>query len=184
MNRLRLTIGVSCALAMSAASGCASKIEIDTRFAENKSLFVAIGKADALTLYEGLPHQFHEPNALAQEQRDKQTVTLYGYPFYSQPLNVSTEDRDKLRGLLGTETSFFPWQGERKCGGFHPDYCAEWHADGQTYRVLICFGCSEIKIYGPSNSLRCDIKDESTRQVAELLKKYRKNRPPERAERR
>lgn len=181
MCRLRLSMRLGCLLAVSAIAACAGKPEVDTRFAENKSLFADIGKADQLTLYEGLPHQGNERQLFEQEQ-SKETVTLHGYPFYRAPLDVPAEEVEKLRSVLGSASSFLQWRGERKCGGFHPDYCAEWRAGGNVYRVLICFGCGEVKVHGPDKSLRCDVEDETREKLKELLKKHRKNRPPEQSE--
>ena len=187
MGQTRFVVSCVCVLLVSAVVACAnkteadaSKIETDTRFEENKSLFTSVGTADRLILYEGLPHQYWEAEQLAQEQANKETVTLHGFPFYRVPLEISAEDAGKLKSLLESESSFLQWCGEKKCGGFHPDYCAEFHAGSAVYRALICFGCSETKVYGPDKSLRCDIQKEAEKQLEEVLKKYRKNRPPSR----
>jgi hypothetical protein len=149
-----------------------------TQFDENKSLFAAIYNADQLVLYEGLPHQRNEAILFKQEEQRKDTATLHSFLFYRAPLEISAEDKVKLKGLLGEAESFEPWRGEKKCGGFHPDYLAEWRVGDTIYRFLICFGCHEVKVYGPDKSLRCDIRGEACKQLEELLKKHRKNRPP------
>jgi hypothetical protein len=154
------------------------RTKASTEFEPNRSLFAAIGKADRLILYEGLPHQNDEQELLEKEKRNKPTVTLHGFPFYRPALDVASDDVEKLRGLLGAEGSFVPWRGEKKCGGFHPDYLAEWRVGDGVYRVLICLGCHEVKVFGPDSSLRCDIhQDKAFGELRDLLKKYRKNRP-------
>jgi hypothetical protein len=150
---------------------------VDTRFDKNKSLFGAIQKANRLTLYEGLPHQFYERKELTEEKRKKETIALHGFGFYRDPITVSAPDKRRLLELLADEGSFAPWQGERKCGGFHPDWCAEWRVGDAVYQFLICFGCHEAKVYGPDKNLRCDIRTEACTQLERLLKKHRKNRP-------
>lgn len=157
--------------------GGTDRTEADTRFAEFKSLFGAIRKADQLVLYEGLPHQLFEEQQLEEEKQKKDTVAMHGFSFYRAPLEVSADDKEKLQGLLGDEGSFHRWPGEKKCGGFHPDYLAEWRVGEATYRFLICFGCPEVKVYGPDKSLRCDIQQEAYEKLKEALNKYRKNRP-------
>ena len=139
--------------------GDAEQTEADKRFDDNKALFAAIRGANHLVLYEGLPHQTFEAEELEKERRRKETLTLHDYPFYVAPLDVSAEDAANLEALLGDEQSFRQWRGEKKCGGFHPDYLAEWRSAEATYRFLICFGCQEVKVYGPNRSLRCDIRD-------------------------
>ena len=157
------------------------RTKADTQFDENKSLFAAIQDAGQLDLYEGLPHQFFDPKQVEEEKQRKQTVTLHGFPFYATPLEVSEDDAAKLRGLLADERSFMQWRGEKKCGGFHPDYLAEFRVGKSVYRFLICFGCNEIMVFGPDRSLRCDFQGAG-QQLAELLMKYRKNRPAGRGE--
>jgi hypothetical protein len=164
-------------------AGCGAKkvgserTEASTEFEPNRSLFAAIGKADRLVLYEGLPHQGYEQQLLEEEMRNKPTVTLHGFAFYRSALYVSADEVEKLRRVLGDEDSFRPWRGEKKCGGFHPDYLAEWWVGDGAYRVLICLGCHEVKVFGPDNSLRCDIQSQAFDELQGLLKKYRQNRP-------
>lgn len=164
--------------------GCGSqkddsdRTEADTRFDENKALFTGIHKADQLALYEGLPHPGNEPKLFEQEKQTKETVALHGFLFYPAPLEITAGEKAKLRGLLGDEGSFQQWRGVKKCGGFHPDYLAEWRVGGVTYRYLICFGCHEVKVYSPEKSLLCDIRSEAYKQLEALLKEHRKNRPP------
>ena len=65
------------------------------------------------------------------------------------------------------------YMGEKLCGGYHPDYCLRWEDDTDTYDLMICFGCCEMKFYGPENYLIADIKAE----FETLLEKYRDQRP-------
>jgi hypothetical protein len=180
VHRHILRVGFLLAAFTAAACGTQSpdvnRTKVDTRFEENRSLFAAIRDAGDLTLYEGLPHQFYEPQQLEEEKQQKSTVTLHGFPFYAAPLDVGTEDAAKITGLLADERSFLQWRGEKKCGGFHPDYLAEYRVGESTYRFLICLGCHEIMAFGPDHSLRCDFQGEAYKLEA-LLKKYHKSRP-------
>jgi len=124
--------------------------------------------------------QYFEPQQVEDEKRQKQIVTIHGFPFYAAPLDVSPEDAAKLRGLLVDDRSFLQWYGTKACGGFHPDYLAEYRVGGAAFRFLICFGCHEVMVFGPDRSLRCDIQREAYKQLDEILKKYRKNRPASR----
>jgi hypothetical protein len=164
-------------LAWDDTNGERGRTEASTEFEPNKGLFTAIGAADQLTLYEGLPHPDGEEVLFHQERLVSRTVRFHGFPFYRSPLEVPAEDVARLKSLLGTEKTFLAWCGEKKCGGFHPDYLVEGHAGGEMYRVLICFGCGEVKVFGPTHALRCDMENDSRKQLKELLKKYRKNRP-------
>jgi hypothetical protein len=161
---------------------CAGKTEADAdaRFEENKSLFAEVARADQFALYEGLPHPMNEAE-LFEREKGKPTRTLHGELFYPEPLTVSKEDAEKLHGLLGSEDSFRPWSGEKKCGGFHSDYAAEWRY-GTTYQVLICFGCGEVQVFGTAKSLRCDVQNGAKEHLKTVLGRYRKNRPEKREE--
>jgi hypothetical protein len=158
-------------------AGCSPARKADTRFEDNKALFAAVRDADTLTLYEGLPHQTYESKQLEKEKQAKQTVQLHGFPFYRETLDVMADDQKALKKLLGDEASFKQWVGEKKCGGFHPDYLVECRAGDKDYRFLICFGCREVMVFGPERSLRCDMVEGTSKQFEAVLKKYQKNRP-------
>jgi hypothetical protein len=163
--------------------GCApptndpNRTTTSTDFERNKAVFTPIATAGVLTLYEGLPHQLFEAEQLEKEKKGKQSVEIHGYPFYREPIAVSAEDQKQLQAILGSADSFEKWAGERKCGGFHPDYLAEWKAGPSVSRVLICFGCGEVKAYGPDHALRSDIKSDVKTKLRDVLAKYQKNRP-------
>ena len=139
---------------------------------EDRGLIVPIATAGRLVLYQGLPRQ-----ANWAERNQKATVTLHGFEFYQAPVPVSAGDEAALRGLLGDASSYKGWGGGKFCDGFHPDYLAEWHAGRATYRVLICFGCGEAKIFGPGGSLHLDLASEAEGKLSEILREPRKNRP-------
>jgi hypothetical protein len=139
---------------------------------------MTLKQADRLVLYEGLPHQYYERKALESEQKSKPTVILHGFTFYRETLELRAGDGDRLKALLGDPSSFSPYSGEKKCGGFHPDYAVEWSAGGQVYRTLICFGCFEAKVYGPSGGTTYDVGLDVQEHFKALLEPYRKNRPP------
>jgi hypothetical protein len=174
MKRVLVLIGLnSCA----GKSGGRNADDADTQFHEHKSLFATIHEGDKLTLYEGLPHQFDERRKWEEEKQSKKTVELHGFLFYRETLDLGVADEKQLKDLLGDEKSFRPWMGEKKCGGYHPDYCVEWYANGEVYQCSICLGCGEVKIYSPTSGLRCDIRREPEEQLKVILSKYRKNRP-------
>ncbi len=178
MRRRRLTPRwVMVTLVGCALVGCSGEPTASTQFEPNKGVFAAAGRATRLTLYEGLPHQMFEATQLKDELKTQPTVTLHGFPFYRETLPLKEEDAAKLKAILGDERSFAPYVGMKKCGGFHPDYCAEWEADGRVYRCLICFGCREVIVYGPGRGLHCDIHRDVEKNLEKLLKPYRKSRP-------
>jgi hypothetical protein len=157
----------------------------------------AIRKLTTVTLLEGLPHQYFEKEELARELKKQRTVKLHGFPFYEERLPLSLEDGKRLTELFCDGKSiqkslYLPEHERRKtnpdgsvtlhevskaCGGYHPDYCIEWHSDVGVYRMLVCFGCGEAKIYGPKHSLYCDLDSCGDSVWQSVLEKYQKNRP-------
>lgn len=135
-----------------------------------------IKSSGQLTLYEGLPHQLYEAETLEQEKK-KPTVDLGGFPFYQEPLELKASDRESLRDLLGNPSSLKAFSGEKKCGGFHPDYAVEWTEKGRAYRYLICFGCGEARVISPDGDRRYDLEANVRQRLRDLLQPYRKNRP-------
>lgn len=149
--------------------------ETDTNFGNYKLLSEKVGKADKVVLYEGLPHQRSERKLLAAELETKETVQHHGFPFYAEPVKLKEEDAEQLTKLFTDADSFEPFGGYKKCGGFHPDYCIEWHAGQEVYRCLVCFGCGEVKVFGPKTELYCVIVAEAG--FKKVLQPYRKQRP-------
>jgi hypothetical protein len=138
-----------------------------------------VREAKQITLYEGLPHPFDEPRSLQAEKDAKPTVELRGYLFYRETLTWKPGDEATLRDLLVNPRSFQSYSGEKKCGGFHPDYAAEWTLDGQVYQWFICFHCRESRTYGPNGKIEYDIAPEAYNALKNLLMPYRKSRPPQ-----
>ena len=90
---------------------------------------------------------------------------------------LKEEDKKKLTTLFIDEKSVKKFSGPKRCGGFHPDFCVEWHVGKDVYRAHICFGCHEMMVYGPKSDLYCDIAEPAYKELDALLKTYRKNRP-------
>ena len=120
-----------------------------------------IARADRITWYEGLPDPVEERTAFDAESKSKPTVEMHGFRFYREALRLDVADAEKLEALLKNPKTFEPFSGEKKCGGFHPDYAVEWSIGDKTYSCLICFGCFEVKIYGPATEARYDLQGDA-----------------------
>ena len=165
----RLSLAATVGVALLAS--CCSQANNPQTFTE------AIQRADKVVLYEGLPHQLFESRLLEEERRTKEVQELNGYPFYQEPLALTGEDAKRLSEILGASATYEPFSGEKRCGGFHPDYAVEWQVGADRYRVLICFGCKEVKSFGSEPETRNDLDSAAHQQLLELLRGYRKNRP-------
>jgi hypothetical protein len=119
-----------------------------------------------------------ETRQLAAERKSKKTITLHGYSFYQETLVLKEQDRKELIARLGDARSFKSFGGKKFCDGFHPDYLLEWSVKRDVYRCLVCFGCCEVKLYGPKSGLRADFAEgEAFPAVKRTLSGYVKNRP-------
>lgn len=79
--------------------------------------------------------------------------------------------------MFADPRSFDEYGGPKGTGGFHPDYCLEWTAAGETYRALVCFDCAEVKVYGADRAVHCDVRTDGCNRLAETLRHYIKRRP-------
>jgi hypothetical protein len=149
----------------------------DSDLVQFTPIAAAIQSASTLKLYEGLPHPGWEPKQLERELATKKTVEIRGSPFYAQPMAVAEEEFEPLRRLCAAKDSYWSYGGGKFCGGFHPDYCLTWTDGGDEYQLLICFGCHEMKLYGPKQELLVDIRDDAIAQFDERLRKHREQRP-------
>lgn len=167
---LRLRLSITCAaILMTPAVGCS---DVAQPYLE------AVRRADKVILYEGLPHPSYEKEVLAEEKKNKSVRELHGQPFYEAPLDLSAEVAKQLRELLGHAATYEPFEGEKKCGGFHPDYAVEFTLGADRYLAQICFGCKEVKLFGPNVKTRHDLSKGPCEKLKKLLENYRKNRPP------
>jgi hypothetical protein len=133
---------------------------------------------DKIVLYEGLPHQGYEAKRFDEESK-KPTIAKGGFFFYKEPLALQEADAKALGRTLANPDTFSPFRGEKKCGGFHPDYAVVVSSKGEEFTYLICFGCGEAKIYRPDRSqTRYDLgHDSANPSLSAILKPYQKNRP-------
>jgi hypothetical protein len=138
-------------------------------------------KSSTLALYEGLPHQLYEEEALESELRSKRTTKLHGFPFYQETLPLAEADAERLRAALGDSATYKVrnLNATKLCGGFHPDYCVEWQGEGGPCRALVCFGCFEVNLHTPGADYFLDVSQQAVTRLREILKPYRKNRPVE-----
>lgn len=174
MNPRLLPLAALFAVALPATAEVA--VKESTKLDDLKPLIASAAKADKVILHEGLPHPLDERGLLESEKKTKKTVTIAGWPFYAEPLALKDRDAGKLTDLVGSEKTYAQFGGEKKCGGFHPDYAVEWRVGKDTYYALVCFGCSEMKVYGPAGGVRTDLGGRGE-ELGKLLKQYRKNRP-------
>jgi hypothetical protein len=151
--------------------------EPSTVLANFGPLVEIIRKADKMTLYEGLPHQYWEASKLKSELNEKKTVEYHDFPFYAEPLILRKEDADWLTKALTDSKTIERHYEEHLCGGFHPDYCIEWQAGNDKVLCQVCLGCAELQLFGPKNNLHCDLEQDAYTSLKKLLAPYRKQRP-------
>ncbi len=133
-------------------------------------------------VYEGLPHSNGEPKGYETEKLSgKPLIERAGYDFYADPITLKPDDLKTLIQVLNDPTTLQAWVGEKKCGGFHPDYAAEWQDDADKRTILLCFTCGEAKVIRAENVQRYDLNQQADKSIDGLMKSYRKNRPRPRA---
>ena len=129
-------------------------------------------------VFEGLPHPMYESELLESEKESKATTTLHNCYFYEPSQPAKDTETNELRNVLSDPEGFSPFEGEKKCGGFHADYAVAWKEGGRVFEVLICFGCGEVKRYGPRGEVREDMKQPTREKLKMILKMYDNVRPP------
>ena len=135
----------------------------------------AIVDAESVVLYEGLPHQGYDHKALEKDLKEKKTVRIHEFPFYAETLPLKENEATELKRLASDSDSYKLEGGRSKCGGFHPDYCIEWKKGDETYHVLVCFSCGEVKFFGPKIELYRE-SDDVRGGLGAILRPHRKNR--------
>jgi hypothetical protein len=169
--------------AVALLDGCAQQATIDvdspppvtdTNFARLSVVLAGVTSAGEVFLYEGLPSEFWEPELRARELKEKETITIRGYPFYDGTLALPAASTRPLTELLSTAKSFAPYTSQKKCGLFNPEFCLEWKTSEATTQALICLECGEVKLYGPNVELHCDLSSSAAQQLKQFLSKVEK----------
>ncbi len=134
-----------------------------------------------VAVYEGLPHPFYENELYESEKNSKTTTNLHESYFYHESHSLSPREGEALQKVLGDTENFEPFvdsENTKTCGGFHADYAATWKRNGMVVEVLVCFGCDEVKRFGPEGEVREVMKEGTSDKLKTLLKVYDKIRPP------
>jgi hypothetical protein len=155
----------------------------DANFANLTRVLAGIPKSRNTILHEGLPSEFWEPELRERELNKKETIKLHGCPFYAEPVSLKGTDAERLTALFSSTKSFKNYDGKKSCSGYYPEYCVEWKGDEAVTQALICLECREIKMFGPTCELHCDLSIEAAQGLSQLLSPYQKNRPTTKATR-
>ena len=163
--------------------GCNPAIEADPNlgpeadYSRYRAFAAEIEGASAPTLYEGLPSDFNEGELLKAELEKDVHLELQGETLYKETLTLSEEDAERLTALLSGDDVAVPYKGAKTCGPFHADYALEWTVEGEKRVAMICFTCHEIIAVGPAGQAITDTSESGYKELQQILRKYRKNRP-------
>jgi hypothetical protein len=149
---------------------------INTSFDRLADVLSGIGGGDVL-LYEGLPSEFWEPRLRQRALKEEETIALHGYAVHDYARQLPEEDAGSLTVLLSSKESFAPYRAGKSCGGFQPEFCLEWKADGGRTQVLISLECGEAKLFGPKGELYCDLLPAASQKLKRLLLRHQNHSP-------
>ena len=176
-----LLVALTCAFSSHARSASAPTPARET---DLSWFFAALREADAVEVLEGLPHPLFEDVDFAFEKKRRATFTIGKEVFYEQRLNVPEELTAELtRGFAEQKLFKAPLQGAPRrmkfCGGFHADYGIAWLKNGERLAAaLVCFGCGDIQLVGPTSDVMCDMTAVGREFLQPRLRPLRTLRPP------
>jgi hypothetical protein len=139
-------------------------VQVSTNIDRLPALLNGVGSGE-VALYEGLPSDFWEPHEREKELKSKKTIDVLGHAFYESKLSLN-EDAEQLTKILSS--SFQVYQPQKRCSGFHADYCLEWQSDKTTIQAIVSLECGEIILIDDQMNLKCDL----TPEAAEKLNRY------------
>lgn len=155
-----------------------------TRETEVMWFYDALRQADSVQVLEGLPHHMFEREERELEIKRRATFAIARELFYEQRLTPAPELIAELtKGFLERKIFLPPLIGApplaKACGGFHADYGLSWLKKGEILAsALICFGCHDILLVGPTAEVMCGMTQEGDAFLAPRLKPLRGLRPP------
>ena len=103
---LVLTLFVGCAPESRIETEYEQDIKTDTNFAHLPLILAGIPKSSDISLYEGLPSEFWEPELLERELKEKKTIKLHGYRFYEELITMDGTDAEHLTALFSSKNAF------------------------------------------------------------------------------
>jgi len=147
------------------------KIDVD----DSAKIRRTLRGAEKIFVYEGLPHQMFESDILEIEKKRKDTINIAGFPFYSPKVEATGEAATALKKVASNSENYAAFSGEKRCGGFHPDYAIAWSDGSNEYLILFCYGCGEALIVDGKATYRYDFKNFS--DLKKLFAPFKLKRP-------
>ena len=142
-----------------------------------ESVFQSLKKTDDLFVYEGLPHPLRENPSFKKEKNRDDVIQIEDHWFYDAKAKATGNTRDQLMNLLFDESGFSSNVLPTDCGPFHPDYAIKWESDGVENYLMICYTCGEAKLYREDIAETYAINAYKMESLANLLAKFKANRP-------
>ncbi len=146
-------------------------------FSHRAAIVAGVKHADRLRMYEGLPHPMFENDLYKHELTRNDLQLIHGERFYLEPIQPVEPDTSRLLELFVADGSLVEYSGNKRCGGFHADWCLRWEVGADVYECLLCFHCLEAKAFGPGTNLHCDMQTGIAEKFKSILHRYRTNRP-------
>lgn len=131
--------------------------------------------ASRIAVFEGLPSQRRHDALLAEAER-ADVFLVSGFPFYQAELEA--KPASPIVRTLANPENLGEFSGEKRCGGFHPDFTICWESPYGPFQALLCFGCQEVLFAGGGNHLRYDLAPWSVHCLKEELTKLLPKRSP------
>jgi hypothetical protein len=128
--------------------------------------------AHLVAIHRGLPHQYHKKQQLLHDLYLTRNRELGGYRFYLGPATPSQELGARLTTMLQNASVFYPYSEGKQCGGYHPDFCLEWHSSQGTFLGLVCTGCGEILFVGNGMEVQCDLATGFLKELTLVLEPF------------
>jgi hypothetical protein len=131
-------------------------------------LKATVQEAKELVTFAGVARADGDPSQWTEERR-KSHFMVDGEWFRSGAPPMPAALAEKVRSVVFAGVR--EWRGRKLCGGFHADVLLRWQGGPlvAATEVLLCFGCSEVKIYGATGSLYGDLAPEQAEQLREWL---------------
>lgn len=114
-------------------------------------------ESQVVEMFGGLPHNYSDREAFADELWNSENHSIHGYRFYSTPVKFSEDFRRIALEVFTEESTFTPYAGPKLCGGYHADFAVRLDDHGQRHWFLVCFGCHEVLCFTKGAELISDL---------------------------
>lgn len=130
----------------------------------------SLSAATEIRIYQGFPRKAPDHGIKEGEIDPRDIVEVGRFPFHAS--SILLPEAEELKAVLSKPSTLIPFSGQKRCGGFRPDFCVSWEQGAQAFNALVCFACHEVIFESGGREFRYDLEATAYEHLKEILSVY------------